>query len=154
RQSSPSVLLLLRPPCRSLKQEGRHRVQSHSVLQHQWWTGAGPGRGACEVPVGVRMGTRTLRSFLGLEQRPQWHAETELRAKLPPMIGRFALALAFAASMAKASPLDPGQVEVLDGDTIRVAGETFRLVGFDAPETYRARCPSERELGNRATFRL
>jgi hypothetical protein len=32
-------------------------------------------------------------------------------------------------------------------------GETFRLVGFDAPETYRARCPSERDLGNRATFR-
>src|SRR5262249_54324097 len=44
------------------------------------------------------------------------------------------------------APIEPGQVEVLDGDTIRVAGETFRLVGFDAPETYRARCPSEREL--------
>ena len=48
---------------------------------------------------------------------------------------------------------NPGQIEVLDGDTIRVAGETFRLVGFDAPETYRARCPSEHELGNRATSR-
>jgi endonuclease YncB( thermonuclease family) len=52
------------------------------------------------------------------------------------------------------SPLDPGQVEIVDGDTIRVAGEIFRLVGFDAPETYRAQCPSERELGGRATFRL
>jgi endonuclease YncB( thermonuclease family) len=51
-------------------------------------------------------------------------------------------------------PLSSGQVEVLDGDTIRTAGETFRLVGFDAPETYRARCPSERELGSRATYRL
>ena len=70
------------------------------------------------------------------------------------MIGRFVLALTFGASMANASPLDPGQVEVLDGDTIRIVGETFRLVGFDAPETYRARCVSERELGNRATFRL
>ena len=46
------------------------------------------------------------------------------------------------------------QIDVLDGDTIRVAGETFRLVGFDAPETHRAQCPTERELGNRATFRL
>jgi endonuclease YncB( thermonuclease family) len=100
------------------------------------------------------MRTRTLGSFLRLEQRLQWHAETGFRAKLPPMIGRFVLALAFVASVANASPLDPGQVEVLDGDTIRVAGETFRLVGFDAPETYRARCSSERELGNRATFRL
>jgi len=70
------------------------------------------------------------------------------------MICRTAFLLAFFASIANAAPIEPGQVEVLDGDTIRVADETFRLVGFDAPETYRARCPSERELGNRATFRL
>jgi endonuclease YncB( thermonuclease family) len=63
----------------------------------------------------------------------------------------FVLALAFAAS---ASPIEPGQVEVIDGDTIRIASETFRLIGFDTPETYRAQCSSERELGNRATFRL
>ena len=44
------------------------------------------------------------------------------------MIGRCPLALTFAASMANASPIDPGHVEVLDGDTIRIAGETFRLV--------------------------
>src|SRR5262249_26320414 len=150
--SSPSVLLLLRRQCRSLKQEGRHRVQSHSVPQHQWWTGAGPGSCACEVPVGAMMTKRRL-------ERLQRAAETGLRAQLPAMIGGFAFALAFAASvrdasMVNASPLDPGQVEVVDGDTVRIAGETFRLVGFDAPETYRARCPSERELGNRATFRL
>jgi hypothetical protein len=35
-----------------------------------------------------------------------------------------------------------------DGDTIRVAGKTFCLVGFDAPETYQARCASEREHGH------
>jgi endonuclease YncB( thermonuclease family) len=70
------------------------------------------------------------------------------------VIGRFALVLAFVASISNASPVDPSQVETLDGDTIRVAGETFRLVGFDAPETYRAQCPAERELGNRATDRL
>jgi endonuclease YncB( thermonuclease family) len=80
----------------------------------------------------------------------RWAVQAELLA----MIGGVALVLAFVASIASASPLNPGQVEVLDGDTIRVAGETFRLVGFDAPETYRAQCPSERELGNRATFRL
>jgi micrococcal nuclease len=70
------------------------------------------------------------------------------------MICWTAFLLAFFASIANASPVDQNQVEVLDGDTIRIAGETFRLVGFDAPETYRARCPSERELGSRATFRL
>jgi hypothetical protein len=68
------------------------------------------------------------------------------------MIGPLTLILAFVASIANASPLDPGQIEMLDGDTIRVAGETFRLVGFDAPETSRARCASERELGNRAVL--
>jgi endonuclease YncB( thermonuclease family) len=67
---------------------------------------------------------------------------------------RLALILALGTSIANGSPLNFGQVEVLDGDTIRIAGETFRLVGFDAPETFRAQCPSERELGNRATFRL
>jgi endonuclease YncB( thermonuclease family) len=70
------------------------------------------------------------------------------------MIHPLALILIFVTSIANASPLDPGQIEVVDGDTIRVAGETFRLVGFDAPETYRAQCPSERALGNRATLRL
>jgi endonuclease YncB( thermonuclease family) len=70
------------------------------------------------------------------------------------VILRLAFLLCFIAATANAAPIEPGQVEVLDGDTIRVAGETFRLVGFDAPETYRAQCPSERQLGNRATFRL
>ncbi len=63
-------------------------------------------------------------------------------------------ALALVTSIAIAAPIEPGQVEVVDGDTIRIAGETFRLVGFDTPETYPAKCKSERELGNRATFRL
>jgi endonuclease YncB( thermonuclease family) len=70
------------------------------------------------------------------------------------MICRIGFFLAFFVSIANATPIEPRQVEVLDGDTIRIAGETFRLVGFDAPETYRAQCPSEHELGNRATFRL
>jgi endonuclease YncB( thermonuclease family) len=69
-------------------------------------------------------------------------------------LARVAFVLSFVASLANAAPIEPSQIEVVDGDTIRVAGETFRLVGFDAPETYRAQCPSERQLGNRATFRL
>jgi endonuclease YncB( thermonuclease family) len=40
--------------------------------------------------------------------------------------------VAFYASIANASPVDRNHVEVLDGDTIRIAGETFRLVGLDA----------------------
>ena len=46
-------------------------------------------------------------------------------------------------------------VYVIDGDTIRVAGRTVRLVGFDAPELgSRAHCGLERILAARATSRL
>jgi endonuclease YncB( thermonuclease family) len=64
------------------------------------------------------------------------------------------LTLTLTACTASPSSLDPGQILVVDGDTVRVEGETYRLVGFDAPETYRAQCQSERELGDRATARL
>lgn len=45
-------------------------------------------------------------------------------------------------------------VHVIDGDTIAVGGKRHRLIGFDTPETFRARCESERRLGQRATARL
>jgi endonuclease YncB( thermonuclease family) len=54
-----------------------------------------------------------------------------------------------------AEPIHPNEIEVVDGDTIRARGVTLvRLVGFDAPETWRAKCPAERSLGTRATERL
>lgn len=42
----------------------------------------------------------------------------------------------------------------IDGDTIRVAGETVRLLGFDAPEIFHARCEAEARLGLLAKRRL
>jgi endonuclease YncB( thermonuclease family) len=56
----------------------------------------------------------------------------------------------------RADPIDSDRIRVIDGDTIRVAGTTadVRLVGFNAPETTRARCPEERALGERADRRL
>jgi hypothetical protein len=45
--------------------------------------------------------------------------------------------------------------EIIDGDTIRVDGQTYRLVGFDTPESGdKARCPAENNLAARATARL
>jgi endonuclease YncB( thermonuclease family) len=56
-------------------------------------------------------------------------------------------------SQARLASLQPSSV--IDGDTVRVQGETFRLVGFDTPETgERARCAYESDLGDRATQRL
>jgi endonuclease YncB( thermonuclease family) len=68
-----------------------------------------------------------------------------------------ALLMLLLAGMAVASPIEPAQVHVVDGDTVTVRGDVVntRLVGFDAPETgARAKCPSEVELGQRATALL
>jgi endonuclease YncB( thermonuclease family) len=55
-----------------------------------------------------------------------------------------------------AEPIAPDDIRVLDGDTIRVYHEqpNVRLVGFNAPETRRAACEAERQLGAQATRRL
>src|SRR3984893_6799888 len=55
-----------------------------------------------------------------------------------------------------AEPIGSADIRVIDGDTIRVYHEqpNVRLVGFNAPETRRATCDSERELGAKATRRL
>ena len=46
-------------------------------------------------------------------------------------------------------------LRVIDGDTISFRGTSYRLVGFDTPETNSgAKCESERALGVRATARL
>ena len=50
--------------------------------------------------------------------------------------------------------VDPGGLSVVDGDTVRRAGQTIRLVGYDTPETYRAECEAERTRGDAATARL
>jgi endonuclease YncB( thermonuclease family) len=43
----------------------------------------------------------------------------------------------------------------VDGDTVRAKGQTYRLVGFDTPESGSlARCARERALADAATNRL
>ena len=67
----------------------------------------------------------------------------------------FALLTASNISAGKAESIEPDQVRVIDGDTIRVYNKrpNVRLVGFNAPETRRAQCEAERELGAKATRR-
>jgi endonuclease YncB( thermonuclease family) len=64
--------------------------------------------------------------------------------------------LAILSMPAVAEQIDPADVRVVDGDTIRVYHEPpdVRLVGFNAPETRGAACDAERELGAKATRRL
>jgi endonuclease YncB( thermonuclease family) len=53
-------------------------------------------------------------------------------------------------------PLPSSRITVIDGDTIRIAGEprAVRLVGFNAPETRDPKCASEAALGSRAKARV
>jgi endonuclease YncB( thermonuclease family) len=57
------------------------------------------------------------------------------------------------ASQIGARPVSPR--DVIDGDSVRLHGQMFRLVGFNTPETGdNAQCAHERDLGNAATARL
>jgi endonuclease YncB( thermonuclease family) len=59
-------------------------------------------------------------------------------------------------ALAFGSPIDSADIHVIDGDTIRVHHQKpdVRLVGFNAPETRRAACEAEADLGAKATRRL
>jgi endonuclease YncB( thermonuclease family) len=64
------------------------------------------------------------------------------------------MTVALVATTVMAKDIAPADIRVLTGDTIVALGETYRLIGFDTPETAQAQCASERKLGYRATFRL
>jgi micrococcal nuclease len=51
-------------------------------------------------------------------------------------------------------PAHAAALRVIDGDTIVLQGETIRIANIDAPETRRAKCPHERNLGIKATNRI
>lgn len=55
---------------------------------------------------------------------------------------------------ASAEQIASRHIYAVDGDTIDIGNQRFRLVGFDTPETYRARCSYEKALGDMATARL
>lgn len=52
--------------------------------------------------------------------------------------------------------LRSSDVRIIDGDTVDIRGlpANVRLVGFNAPETWRPSCAAERQVGERATARL
>jgi endonuclease YncB( thermonuclease family) len=77
--------------------------------------------------------------------------------RLVVTIIRLAMALVLAAvsSVASGDPVPPGDIYVVDGDTIDVHGQRIRLIDFDAPGLGgHAHCGLERMLAARATSRL
>jgi len=67
--------------------------------------------------------------------------------------GMFFLSLVIYAALTVAHATE-GPIVAVDGDTIYVGEEKVRIIGMDAPETYQARCESERLRGHRATAHL
>ena len=47
-----------------------------------------------------------------------------------------------------------GAMVAIDGDTVRMDGKSYRLLGLDTPETYHAMCHREYEAGQAARRRL
>ena len=85
----------------------------------------------------------------------------EIPARTLRSRGAGAIALGAAAIAAwmiwqRSSVSPSGQIiEVIDGDTVRLNGAVYRLVGFDTPERGdKARCDDERRRAEAATTRL
>lgn len=61
---------------------------------------------------------------------------------------------AAAQASARFGSCDGGPDCVIDGDTIRIGGETVEIAGMDAPELATARCSAEKERGIQAVQQL
>jgi endonuclease YncB( thermonuclease family) len=90
---------------------------------------------------------------------PEFRGHDKLASWGKSMISRIATMLllsALSVGAVSSTPIASDEVRVIDGDTIRIHHQKpdVRLVGFNAPETRRAICEAERELGGRATGRL
>jgi endonuclease YncB( thermonuclease family) len=63
-------------------------------------------------------------------------------------------ALALISGSAGTEPIATNEIQIIDADTIHVGTKSIRLVGFNAPETWKPACPAEQLLGDRAKNRL
>lgn len=54
---------------------------------------------------------------------------------LPRLLGVFFLALLISAGQANAEDITVGRASIVDGDTLDIHGQRFRLQGIDAPES-------------------
>jgi len=84
---------------------------------------------------------------------PPREVQERMRTGCLVVIAACLLGIVLALLVERAWGAEPNIVAV-DGDTIYVGDEKIRIVGLDAPETYQARCESERLRGHRATAHL
>lgn len=70
------------------------------------------------------------------------------------ILGIALLAVAGLTAPAQAEPVARERIGVVDGDTVTIDGEPWRLLGYDTPESEHAWCEAERRLSAKATARL
>ena len=101
-----------------------------------------------------------VRSILKKLRTPRSHAPRWRRYAITFVVAIAALITAGAFLPKVTGPrsvmtISAADLRVIDGDTVAFKGKTYRLVGFDTPETNsRAKCDRERTLGVRAAARL
>ena len=69
-------------------------------------------------------------------------------------LGIALLAVSAAVAPALAEPVTADRIGIVDGDTVTIDGESWRLLGYDTPEGEHAWCEAERRLSAKATARL
>ena len=84
---------------------------------------------------------------------PPREAQERMRTGCLVVIAACLLGIVLALLVERAWGAEP-HIVAIDGDTIYVGEEKVRIIGMDAPETYQARCESERLRGHRATEHL
>ncbi len=99
----------------------------------------------------ARASTGLARTLRDRFKQMAGRAKGTLTAPVSVLILGFAIA--GSGGPAAAEAISARSVYVIDGDTIDVAGQRYRLVGFDTPEIYHARCDYELALGETATAR-
>ena len=62
-------------------------------------------------------------------------------------------ALAISVPAVHAETVPSKSLYLIDGDTAKYNGQTYRLVGYDTPETWMPKCDFEQALGEMATQR-
>ena len=103
--------------------------------------GAGPS-GVSGGPKVVELGANVIA--------PAAAPETPAAAKLPTIVK-----LGSAPDSTPTASIPRSRFEIVDSDTFRADGQSYQLVGVDAPESgEKAKCAAERELAARTTRQL